>query len=160
MKFKQIPEIPLNNNIEHNTNNLLNSFFGKKQNSELDNNMNFLQLTPDYINRNLNSNPKSHWQPPKPVLLQNFENSITSQLKDIAFLTTEISKYEKKVKAMKQKLSNKLEIAQSSYNVIQRTLNNIAKLINQPSISDALKKREDCTDDDWDDTTKKAGFLK
>jgi len=66
----------------------------------------------------------------------------------------------KKLKAMKQQLANKLEIAQSSYNVIQKTLNSIARLINQPSISDALKKSEDCTDDDWDDTTKKADFLK
>ena len=32
---------------------------------------------------------------------------------------------------MKQQLANKLEIAQSSYNAIQKTLNSIAKLINQ-----------------------------
>jgi len=61
---------------------------------------------------------------------------------------------------MKQQLANKLEIAQSSYNAIQKTLNNIARLINQPSISDALKPQQECTDDDWDDTAKKISFLK
>jgi len=32
---------------------------------------------------------------------------------------------------MKQQLANKLEIAQSSYSAIQKTLNSVAKLINQ-----------------------------
>jgi len=32
---------------------------------------------------------------------------------------------------MKQQLANKLEIAQSSYNAIQKTLTTIAKMINQ-----------------------------
>ena len=46
----------------------------------------YLELTPDYIENNFNSNPKSHWQPPKPVLLENFENNIGSQLKEISQL--------------------------------------------------------------------------
>lgn len=45
-----------------------------------------LQLTPEYIKQNFDSVPKSHWQPPKPVLLQNFERNIGDQLKDISSL--------------------------------------------------------------------------
>ena len=77
-------------------NNLSKSFLNKnsKNNQETrefaKSNMNFLQLTPEYINRNLNSKQKSHWKPPKPVLLKNFESSVTDQLKDIGFLTTYI----------------------------------------------------------------------
>jgi hypothetical protein len=32
---------------------------------------------------------------------------------------------------MKQELANKLEIAQSNYNVIQKTLNEISKMVNK-----------------------------
>lgn len=46
----------------------------------------YLELTPEYIQNNFNSNPKSHWQAPKPVLLENFENNIGSQLKEISQL--------------------------------------------------------------------------
>lgn len=47
-----------------------------------------LELTPEYITKNFDSKPKTHWTPPKPVLLKNFETSIGSQLGDIAKLTT------------------------------------------------------------------------
>jgi hypothetical protein len=46
----------------------------------------YLELTPEYIQKNFDSTPKSHWQPPKPVLLENFENNIGSQLKEISNL--------------------------------------------------------------------------
>lgn len=52
------------------------------------NTLSFFQLTPDYISQNFDSAPKSHWKPPKPVLLQNFETSIGEQLKDISQLTS------------------------------------------------------------------------
>jgi hypothetical protein len=45
-----------------------------------------LQLSPEYIKQNFDSVPKSHWQPPKPVLLQNFERNIGDELKDISSL--------------------------------------------------------------------------
>lgn len=47
-----------------------------------------IELSPAYIANNFNSRPKTHWIPPKPVLLNNFETSIGSQLGDIAKLTT------------------------------------------------------------------------
>jgi hypothetical protein len=45
-----------------------------------------LELSPEYIKNNFDSTPKSHWKPPKPVLLQNFERNIGDQLKDISSL--------------------------------------------------------------------------
>ncbi len=36
----------------------------------------------------MNLNPKKHWKPPSPVLLKNFDNSISGQLSDITRLTT------------------------------------------------------------------------
>jgi hypothetical protein len=50
--------------------------------------LSLLQLSPEYIKDNFDSTPKSHWQPPKPVLLQNFERNIGDQLKDISGLAT------------------------------------------------------------------------
>ena len=92
LNFKQKPY----EEKEDASNNLMKNFLNKnnKLNNNIknddfpNNNINFLQLTPNYIDRNLSSEPKSHWTPPKPVLLQSFENSITDQLKDIGFLTT------------------------------------------------------------------------
>lgn len=52
------------------------------------NKMSLIQLTPEFIGDNFDSTPKVHWKPPKPVLLQNFENSIGSQLKEISQLTS------------------------------------------------------------------------
>lgn len=92
LNFKQIAQ----NKQRVPQNALINSFMKKNKlnanllkNDELSgNNINFLQFTPEYISRNLSSKPRSHWAPPKPVLLQNFQKSITDQLKDIGFLTT------------------------------------------------------------------------
>jgi hypothetical protein len=50
------------------------------------NEISLLDLSPDYIQKNFDSTPKSQWKPPKPVLLSNFENSIGDQLKDISSL--------------------------------------------------------------------------
>ena len=52
------------------------------------NKMSLIQLTPEFIGDNFDSTPKVHWKPPKPVLLQNFENSIGTQLKEISQLTS------------------------------------------------------------------------
>jgi hypothetical protein len=52
------------------------------------NKVSLLELSPHYVEENFDSVPKTHWKPPKPVLLQNFENNIGEQLKDISFLTT------------------------------------------------------------------------
>jgi hypothetical protein len=49
-------------------------------------------------------------------------------------------------------LANKLEIAQSSYNVVQKTLTEISKMVNQPGLPDPLK--QEVCDDDWDDKAK------
>jgi hypothetical protein len=46
----------------------------------------YLELTPEYISQNFSSEPKRHWEPPKPVLLENFEHNIGAQLKDISNL--------------------------------------------------------------------------
>jgi len=52
------------------------------------NNISFFQLTPEYISQNFDSTPKSHWQPPKPVLLQNFQTNIGDQLNEISLLSS------------------------------------------------------------------------
>jgi len=49
---------------------------------------------------------------------------------NIVYYISEIAKYEKKLKELKQLLANKLEIAQSSYSVIQRTLKEISQMVN------------------------------
>jgi hypothetical protein len=46
----------------------------------------FLNLTPEYISQNFDSQPKTHWRPPTPVLLKNFD--MADQLRDISILTT------------------------------------------------------------------------
>jgi hypothetical protein len=51
-------------------------------------NISLIELTPSYIENNFDSKPKSHWIPPKPVLLENFERSMGDQLKEISYLTT------------------------------------------------------------------------
>lgn len=40
-------------------------------------------FSPSYTRQNFASAPKSHWSPPKPVLLDNFQADIGNQLKDI-----------------------------------------------------------------------------
>jgi hypothetical protein len=51
-------------------------------------NISLIELTPSYIENNFDSKPKTHWSPPKPVLLENFERSMGDQLKEISYLTT------------------------------------------------------------------------
>jgi hypothetical protein len=51
-------------------------------------NISLIELTPNYIENNFDSKPKTHWSPPKPVLLDNFERSMGDQLKEISYLTT------------------------------------------------------------------------
>jgi cell division septum initiation protein DivIVA len=47
-----------------------------------------------------------------------------------SFKFREITKLENKLKVLKQELANKIEIAQSSYVAIQKTLTEISKLVN------------------------------
>ncbi len=61
---------------------------------------------------------------------------------------------ENKLKLLKQQLANKLEVAQSSYNVVQKTLVEISKLVNQPEMSASLKSPSSFTEDDWDESSK------
>ncbi len=58
------------------------------------------------------------------------------------------------MKELKQQLANKLEIAQSSYNVIQKTLVEISKMVNQPTLAGIIKSPSDFTEDDWDEASK------
>jgi hypothetical protein len=51
-------------------------------------NISLIELTPNYIENNFDSKPKTQWTPPKPVLLENFERSMGDQLKEISYLTT------------------------------------------------------------------------
>lgn len=64
---------------------------------------------------------------------------------------------EKRLKQLKQELANKVEIAQTNYNVIQKTLSDISKLV-QPSAtfgSSLLSStQKDCPEDDWDESSK------
>ena len=121
-----------------------------------------MELTPNYIQKNFNSEPKRHWQPPKPVLLENFQNNIGVQLKDISNLAryfniiifSEIAKTENRLKKMKQKLANKLEIFQSSYNVVQKTIKEITSLLKNPSFPTMIKSPSSFTEDDWDESAR------
>jgi hypothetical protein len=61
---------------------------------------------------------------------------------------------EKRLKQLKQELANKLEIAQSSYNVVQKTLSEISKLVNQPNLPNVIKSPSSFTEDDWDESSK------
>jgi hypothetical protein len=73
---------------------------------------------------------------------------------EIIYFFREIAKYEKKLRELKQSLANKLEIAQSSYNVIQKTLVEISKLVNKPNLPEILKSPSEYTEDDWDENSK------
>jgi hypothetical protein len=52
---------------------------------------------------------------------------------------------------LKQQLANKLEIAQSSYNVVQKTLSQISSFIKDSS-TEQLNNKLKPTDDDWDES--------
>jgi hypothetical protein len=45
-------------------------------------------------------------------------------------------------------------MAQSSYNVVQKTLAEISKLVNQPNLSSVIKSPSSFTEDDWDESSK------
>lgn len=92
------------------------------------------------------------WKPNKPVLLDNFQNNIGDQLKEISMLTNEVTKTERHLKELKQKLANKLEIVQSSYNVVQKTLADISKMVNDNNFSGGLTNEKELSQskDDWD----------
>jgi len=55
---------------------------------------------------------------------------------------------------MKQKLANKIEQFQSSYNVIQKTISEISKLVKAPSFPSLVKSPSSFTEDDWDERAK------
>ena len=55
------------------------------------------------------------------------------------------------MKVLKQQLANKLEIAQSSYNVVQKTLSQISSFI-KDSGTDQMSSKLKATDDDWDES--------
>jgi hypothetical protein len=55
---------------------------------------------------------------------------------------------------MKQKLSNKLEVFQSSYNVVQKTIKEITSLLKNPTFPTMIKSPSSFTDDDWDENSK------
>ena len=67
----------------------------------------------------------------QPVMFDNFQSNIGDQLKEIEILTKEVTSTKNKLKELKHKLSNKLEIVQSSYNAIQKTLSDISKMVNE-----------------------------
>jgi hypothetical protein len=54
---------------------------------------------------------------------------------------------------MKQQLSNKLESFQSSYNVVQKTISEISKLVTEPHFENNIKSPSEYTDDDWDESS-------
>jgi hypothetical protein len=61
---------------------------------------------------------------------------------------------EKKIVDLKQSLANKLEVAQSSYSVVQKTLVEISKLVKQPELPNLMKSPTQFTEDDWDERSK------
>jgi hypothetical protein len=55
---------------------------------------------------------------------------------------------------MKQQLANKLETFQSTYNVVQKTISEISKLVSLPSFPSNVKSPSSFTEDDWDESAK------
>jgi hypothetical protein len=55
---------------------------------------------------------------------------------------------------MKQKLANKLEVFQSSYNVVQKTIKEITSLLKSPIFPTRIKSPSSFTEDDWDENSK------
>jgi len=53
---------------------------------------------------------------------------------------------------MKQQLSNKLESFQSSYNIVQKTISEISKLVTVPHFENNIKSPTEFTEDDWDES--------
>jgi hypothetical protein len=78
----KLQNILKNNN---NNNNQYNSL-RHQMNEDKPADISLLELSPSYIKKNYSSIPKTHWQPPKPVLLENFDRNIGSQLQEISIL--------------------------------------------------------------------------
>jgi hypothetical protein len=55
---------------------------------------------------------------------------------------------------LKQNLANKLEIFQSSYNVVQKTIKEITSILKTPSFPTMIKSPSDFTNDDWDENSR------
>lgn len=55
---------------------------------------------------------------------------------------------------MKQQLANKLETFQSTYNVVQKTISEITKLVSTPNFTGNIKSPSSFTEDDWDESAK------
>lgn len=55
---------------------------------------------------------------------------------------------------MKQQLANKLETFQSTYNVVQKTISEISKLVSIPNFPTYVKSPSSFTEDDWDESAK------
>ena len=53
---------------------------------------------------------------------------------------------------MKQQLANKLESFQSSYNIVQKTISEISKLVSVPHFENNIKSPSQFTEDDWDES--------
>jgi len=67
---------------------------------------------------------------------------------------SEIAKTENRLKLMKQQLANKLETFQSTYNVVQKTITEISKLVSIPNFPNYVKPPSSITEDDWDEGAK------
>ncbi len=74
------------------------------------------------------------------------------------YLFSEIARLETRVKVLKQQLANKLEVAQSSYSVVQKTLVEISKMVSQNNILPSIKSPSSFTEDDWDESSKPKFF--
>lgn len=55
---------------------------------------------------------------------------------------------------MKQQLANKLETFQSTYNVVQKTISEISKLVSLPNLPSYIKSPSSFSEDDWDESAK------
>ena len=104
--------------VNINTHNHVNQLF-PSQKTATDSNNNVIQHKNEFVGSQ------------QPILFDNFQSNIGDQLKEIEILTKEVTSTENKLKELKHKLSNKLEIVQSSYNAIQKTLSDISKMINE-----------------------------
>jgi hypothetical protein len=78
--YNQLQQNPLLNNPGFNNNMY-------KQTTP--DNISLLQVTQKYLDNNaVNDSNQKQWTPPKPLLLDNFQNNIGEQLKEISLLTT------------------------------------------------------------------------
>ncbi len=157
---------PSNNN--YNSANQTNQYFGNSNlpisNKNYYQQSSLLEISPPAITdikpTQFNfKEPNHQWTPPKPIVLDNFQDNLGTQLKEISYLTNEIAKYESKLKILKQQLSNKLVIAQNSYNMVQKALTQISSFIQQTSsqpkeTQNQIRFQQQINEDDWDEASK------